>query len=345
MNPPRIVLCSLNYNAGKAEYILRRHIESICSQDYSNMEIVFINNGSTDNTKFLIEQFVAEFCNKEQRRTCVIDLPKNLGVATGYQMCYMVAKRLNADYIATINNDVILKDNNVVSRLISVIKRSEKVGALQGILLTPESFIDSAGYIMSNLGDYYKICHRKTLLECRNLFKRYVIPVTYTHAAFSLYSMEALRTSGDVLYFPYFFLFGDDYEVGVRLWRKGFVAVAVYEVVGIHIGSMTIKINPELVKDYEYWSMVADMVINKLIYLKNPIYRIIAITWKIAESLIRRDSKEILGIVNSIIISRKLKKILKNKNIPLSLSVEPRITIPLKIKVVRVLKRFYEIRT
>jgi len=51
-------------------------------------------------------------------------------------------------------------------------------------------------------------------------YKLRPIAVTYIDGAFSVFRIEAIEKSGG-LFMPYFFMWGDDYELGIRLWRKG----------------------------------------------------------------------------------------------------------------------------
>ena len=58
-----------------AEHTIRDCLYSICVQTYKDIEIIIINDGSTDNT--------SEICHsisEEDNRICVIDLPQNTGL-------------------------------------------------------------------------------------------------------------------------------------------------------------------------------------------------------------------------------------------------------------------------
>jgi len=48
MKLPRVIVCSLNYNPSKIHEIVSKHVESLLLQDYPNMVIVLIDNGSLE---------------------------------------------------------------------------------------------------------------------------------------------------------------------------------------------------------------------------------------------------------------------------------------------------------
>jgi len=99
------------------------------------------------------------------------------------------------------------------------------------------------------------------------------IMVTYLDGAYSIYRVSAIEKAGG-LFMPYFFMWGDDYELGIRLWRTGFILLAVPIVAGRHYAGATTQLNKsgsiyELSRTsyiYEYWSWVSNVAVTTVLY-------------------------------------------------------------------------------
>ena len=61
---PLVSIITPSYNSGK---YLDAYFTSILEQDYQNYEIIFINDGSTDNTDSIIKKYKTEFEKKHIR--------------------------------------------------------------------------------------------------------------------------------------------------------------------------------------------------------------------------------------------------------------------------------------
>ena len=100
---PLISICILNHNWKNR---LPKAIPSILSQDYSNLEILFLDNWSTDNSLDYISQF------KEIK---VIKSSINLWIS-GWRN--KLAKGAKWEYILFIDNDVELTTNDFISKIL-----------------------------------------------------------------------------------------------------------------------------------------------------------------------------------------------------------------------------------
>jgi glycosyltransferase involved in cell wall biosynthesis len=90
------------------EKFILKNLESICNQTYQNIEHIIVNDGSTDNTKSVIENYIKAYPNKKIK---LIGTPnqgagaaRNIGteMATGDYVCYLDAD----DYL---DNDIFEK--------------------------------------------------------------------------------------------------------------------------------------------------------------------------------------------------------------------------------------------
>lgn len=92
---PKVVIVIVNYNGEKFQNDCLR---TIYEMDYSNYEVVIVDNASTDNSMKMAE---AEY---PQIKT--IYLESNLGVTKGNNVGISYSLEVNADYTLLLNNDV-----------------------------------------------------------------------------------------------------------------------------------------------------------------------------------------------------------------------------------------------
>ena len=92
------------YNRG---YVIKRAIESIQKQTYSNIEIIVVDDGSTDNTCQIIEGI-------SEPRIRYIYNPKNAGVSHARNLGIMAAK---GDYIAFQDSDDVWRSDKLEKQI------------------------------------------------------------------------------------------------------------------------------------------------------------------------------------------------------------------------------------
>lgn len=181
----------INYN--NKDY-LKRCLDSIYSQTYNNLEIIFIDNQSSDNS---FEYIKEEYSNKN------ILLIKN-DVNNGYAgAANQGIKISNGKYVMILNPDIIM-EQGFIETMYRYIDKDESIGALSGKLLKYDfrndkklNYIDSAGIVMykstrcvdrgqneEDLGQYdnieqvFGVCgaapmYRRSALEKVKIFEEY----------------------------------------------------------------------------------------------------------------------------------------------------------------------------
>jgi len=115
LREPKIVAVIPNWN-GKADTL--ECLRSLAQQNYQNLEIVVVDNGSQDESVMAIrKQFpeVTQFSNKE-----------NLGTAVAENIGMTYALEREADYIGILNNDTIF-DPNMFRELVIAAEADEGV--------------------------------------------------------------------------------------------------------------------------------------------------------------------------------------------------------------------------
>lgn len=103
---PKISIVIVNYNAEKYQ---NESIRSIKNMNYSNYEIIVVDNGSTDNSLKLLR---SEFDD-----IIIVEVKKNLGVAAGNNIGIRLALKRHADYVLLLNNDIEL-DKDILKILV-----------------------------------------------------------------------------------------------------------------------------------------------------------------------------------------------------------------------------------
>jgi GT2 family glycosyltransferase len=145
------------------------------------------------------------------------------------------------------------------------------------------------------------------------------IIATYIDGAYSLYRVEALEKAGG-LFLPYFFMWGDDYELGIRLWRTGYILLAVPIVAARHYGGATTSNKSSLYDDqtmpyiYEYWSRASSVAVDILYnYPQHLLALIRNIVAMLSFALIKRSKARLRGVIDGIRLGIKLRmKILES---------------------------------
>ena|SRR5687768_13043207 len=95
-----VVMCT--YNGGK---FLQQQVDSILAQTYRNIELLIVDDTSSDNTVQLLE----EYRKKDSRIRYVVN-PANLGYNKNFEIAFGLAR---GNYIAPSDQDDIWKANKI----------------------------------------------------------------------------------------------------------------------------------------------------------------------------------------------------------------------------------------
>jgi GT2 family glycosyltransferase len=93
---------------------LKKCLETVYAQDYKNIEIAIVDNGSKDGTKEYIEK---------QKSIKYHYFEENKGVSVGRNQLLKIS---TGDYILFMDNDILLHDNSMISNLIEYYAKLEK---------------------------------------------------------------------------------------------------------------------------------------------------------------------------------------------------------------------------
>jgi GT2 family glycosyltransferase len=119
---PKVSIIILNWN-GLHDTL--ECLKSIYELNYSNFEVVVVDNGSIDNSAEIIKRCFAE--------AILIANEKNLGYATGNNIGIRYALNRGAQYVWLLNNDTVVEAQSLV-RLIDTAKNDERMGLISPVI-------------------------------------------------------------------------------------------------------------------------------------------------------------------------------------------------------------------
>jgi len=121
-NLPKVTVSIVSFNSKK---YLASCLSAVLEQSYSNLEIFFIDNASTDGSfTYLQKKFAARNIN-------FIKNNQNLGYAGGHNLGIA---RSNSKYILCLNPDIIL-NKNYIQTAVTALEKNKPVGAVTGKIL------------------------------------------------------------------------------------------------------------------------------------------------------------------------------------------------------------------
>ena len=136
MSSPLVSVIVLNYNG---KHYLDECLSSLIKQTYHNFEVIFIDNGSTDNSIDFIEKNYSNFVK-------LVKNPINYGFAKGNNIGIQASR---GKYIVTLNNDTKVEEC-WLEELVKSANSNEQIGmcASKIYLMRMEKTIDSVGMLI-----------------------------------------------------------------------------------------------------------------------------------------------------------------------------------------------------
>jgi GT2 family glycosyltransferase len=212
---PRVSVVLALWN--RAELTLRA-LKSVCQQDNVNLDIVLVDNGSTDDTPLLLERLEGP---------TILTNPTNLGFTLAANQG---ARAARGELLLFLNSDAILHPGSL-RNLVSVLERAETIGAVGGKLLWPDGRLQEAGGVVWADGSY-DTCGRGADPAAPEYSRER--DVDFCSGAMLLTPRELfLRLGGfDERYRPAYY---EDVDYCVRLWRDGLRVVYTPDALATHV--------------------------------------------------------------------------------------------------------------
>jgi GT2 family glycosyltransferase len=210
---PVVSVVIVNYNGEK---FLKKCLEGLLIQTYLNIEIIIVDNASTDNSVEYLKSFFKELI--------IIVNSSNLGFAGGVNTGI---RKAQGALIMTLNNDT-WPDSNCVERLVSEMTSDDHTGMCAAKMLFPDTSINSAGIFISRSGaawDRGKFEADKGQYNSRE-------EIFGPCAGAALYRRKMLDEIG--LFDEDFFLYMEDVDLAFRAHLAGWKCIYVPEAVVYH---------------------------------------------------------------------------------------------------------------
>ena len=216
----------VTYNSGR---FIKRCLESVLSQGYPLMEVIVIDNASTDGTADILEQF-------EDR--CLIRYnEENIGFAAAQNQAIGLA---DGDWVLTLNPDVLLLPN-FIQALVDAGQFDSRIGAVCGKLLTMTPHFEIPERpVVDSTGIYFNPMLRhldRGSQEVDNghyLQYEYVFGATAAAALYRRAMIEDISLDGE-FFDSDFFVYREDADVAWRAQLMGWKCLYVPYARGYHV--------------------------------------------------------------------------------------------------------------
>jgi GT2 family glycosyltransferase len=222
----RVSVTIVTYNSGR---FIKRCLESVLAQRYANLEIIVIDNASTDGTVDILEQF--------EDRCRIIYNDENIGFAAAQNQAIRAG---TGTWVLTLNPDVLLLPN-FIQAMVEGGQLDPQVGAVCGKLLAILATFDLPDKpLVDSTGIYFTPMLRhldRGSQEVDNghyLQHEYVFGAT---AAAALYRRAMIEdvSIGDEFFDPDFFVYREDADVAWRAQLLGWRCIYTPHARGYHV--------------------------------------------------------------------------------------------------------------
>ncbi len=206
----------VNWNG---RHFLEECMESLRRQTFTDYEVIFVDNGSTDGSVLWMESHYGEF-------TKIIRNETNLGFAEGNNQAIRVAR---GKYAVLINNDTVL-DDSFLEELLKPAEADPAVGmcASKIVFHNDPRRVDAVGQLL-----YWDGLNRqKGHLETDRGQYDSDMEVLFPPGCGSLYRKSMLDEVG--LFDEDFFAYGEDTDLGLRGRLAGWKCICAYRSVIYH---------------------------------------------------------------------------------------------------------------
>jgi GT2 family glycosyltransferase len=225
----RVSITVVTYNSGR---FIRRCLESALAQDHPELDIIVIDNASTDGTTDILEHF-------EDRCTIVYN-QENIGFAAAQNQAIRMS---DADWVLTLNPDVLL-ETNFVSQLVAAGQIDKRAGAVCGKLLSltsnfdlPEkALVDSTGIFFTPMLRHLDRGSRE-VDNGHYLKHEYVFGATAAAALYRRRMIEDIKIDGE-FFDEDFFVYREDADVAWRAQLLGWKCIYTPHARGYHVRSV-----------------------------------------------------------------------------------------------------------
>lgn len=299
---PLISIVISNYNG--FEY-LKRSLDSILGLDYPNIEVILVDNGSTDESISYIKSFLA------------IRLIENCVISSKNHGLNLAIESSRGEYILFLDCDVVISDKKILWNLVSNYSNLQKPGILSIALVNEnENFVYFYGSYLSRLC----FIRRNKSYKTTEIDKLNGLPVVGVQgASFFLKKVlfDQIGLFDELIPFG-----GEDVDVGIRSILLGYRNYIYSQSILLHIGMRERQDKVRYQRKFKsgniglFLTIMKNYSINNLIisFFEFSIYQFIKI---LKDVVVRQDLSLLLAYIDTyVFLFKKRKDILeKRKNI------------------------------
>ncbi len=228
---------------------LERCLDSVLAQDYAPLELVIVDNASTDTTRAILARY--------EHRARILYNERNYGFAGGQNQAI---RQSCGEWLLALNPDVVLSPN-FVSALVAAGKVDRKVGAVCGKLLRwrPDSsseftgIIDCAGmYFTPNLRHMDRGAEQADSSQFDR--EEYVFGASGAAALYRRKMVQDISVRGE-FFDEAFFAYREDADLAWRAQLLGWRCLYSPKAVGWHVRRVTPERRAELPHEINWHSV------------------------------------------------------------------------------------------
>ena len=223
---PLVSVTVVTYNSGR---FIRRCLESVLDQSYSFMEVIVVDNSSTDGTVDILEPF-------EDRCTVVYN-EENSGFAASQNQAISLSE---GEWVLTLNPDVMLLPD-FIERLMQTAPANPQVGTLCGkLLMVDASFTIPDKQVVDSTGMYFTPMLRHFDRGCLEDYNghyhnhEYVFGATAAAACYRREMIDYIAVDGE-FFDSDFFTYREDADVAWRAQLMGWKCLYDPTACGYHV--------------------------------------------------------------------------------------------------------------
>ena len=177
-------------------------IEALLNQDYKNINIILVDNASTDGTEKHINKYL------KNKNIYYFNTGENIGGAGGFNYGIKKAYEIGCDYIWLMDDDCIVKNDSLNKLLDADLELNGDYGFLSSKVLWTDNSV-----CQMNIQKYTKDCK-----ENIDLFNKGIIKTYYATFVSFFIKKEVVKNVG--LPIKEFFIWGDDVEYSNRISKE-----------------------------------------------------------------------------------------------------------------------------
>ncbi|MGC9107242.1 MAG: glycosyltransferase family 2 protein [Infirmifilum sp.] len=217
MGSVSVVLLAYNSVSKLGTRFIGRVVESVLTQTYPWLDLIVVDNGSSDSTYEVFRDVCIAYDNCH-----VLRLPRNYGYTGGNNRGAIFAMSRRPKYLFFVNDDVILLGGNVIEILVEALEANESLGAVQPLIINRDRTVN---------------CGFKVGLSSIPEMSSSGESIFFVSGAALMTRAELFRGAG--MFDENFFLYVDDVDYLWRLRLLGYGVKCVKEAKVYHVGSAT----------------------------------------------------------------------------------------------------------